>query len=44
MLRFMIEHPYIFGGTLIGFGLWALVYVLWWRAMDGDYTARIEDD
>ena len=44
MLRWIGEHPYWFGVTLSVLGVWALLWVLWFRAWDGSYTADTEDD
>lgn len=43
-MRFIIEHPYVFGCTLIAGAIWAICYVLWGRAMSVTGTADVEDE
>lgn len=43
-MRFIVEHPYVFGVTLAVIGVYMLCYVLWFRAMGTDYAGRVEDE
>lgn len=44
VIRFIIDHPYVFGLTLAALGVYVLIYCLWWRATGTDFIADIEDD